>query len=398
MVGDFSGGYALFFLRRQFAFVNLANAAYGGKSFVRVVEHMFTYNMESLVIEGNADKPTFPSVVSYSITFNPTIPFGIGKGKSRIVFGQSEQLNWDLETGKFYSETQEGTPIEVEAKWENVPFRFAGSTVSTTMQIDNDDTFTNIFEVLYWYLPVTLGFHMREPLRIEKFEIEIEGKKFSVKKKALPEIVVYSVTKQEQEQRASQAILDLDLLYRAGKSLPSNRPIFVAMHYYLVAQKLILAGNSTIEFLPEILLNYAKVLEAFWGSSRESIREGLTNTGIDHEEIECVFVPVCLLRNSLDIAHAVVSKYQTEQLNKLRTHVQELDIYFRNLIERILDNLAQGKVTYRECNSEKYNSELDRIINSLEKRPQSNYYKESFLMYRVGYSEINLNGGNVGSD
>lgn len=330
---------------------------------------MFTYTTEPLVIDGSG-KPIFPAVVSYSVTFDPTIPFGVGKGRSRTVFG-TVRLRWDKSSGEIYSETRESQLVETVAQWENLPITFVGPELRTTMRVQDEGKFKSLLAAFYWYLPVVLGFHLREPIRVARFELKINDNLYNVYKSELPSIRVITTDVEIQQLRIQSSVKDLDLLYSSSGSISSNRPLIVAMRYYLIAQELILAGSTPTAFLPEILLNYAKILEALWGNDREDIRKGLRDLDVPEDEIECVFIPVCLLRNSVDVAHASVSQHESPPLHALRKQVEALDGYFVNLIERLFKALREGNMVFREGRDSNRNSaELDKIILSLDKRPE----------------------------
>ena len=63
---------------------------------------------------------------------------------------------------------------------------------------------------------------------------------------------------------------------------------------------------SPWEFMSEVLLNFAKVLEVLFPASEsqtiDAARAGLRELGFAEDEVEKWFVPALALRNHLDVA------------------------------------------------------------------------------------------------
>ena len=123
-----------------------------------------------------------------------------------------------------------------------------------------------------------------------------------------------------------------------------------ALHYFYVASRLSQEGSIAGEFLPEVILNYSKVLEVLFppsgdGQTRDAVRRGLTELEFTDSEIEADYLPIMALRNEIDVAHVDLSLFKREQLTLIHSYTEYAEECFRILLSRVLNAIEEGNFT-----------------------------------------------------
>jgi hypothetical protein len=143
-------------------------------------------------------------------------------------------------------------------------------------------------------------------------------------------------SKEQQEERVRSSWRRLQRLESADVRL------FAALHWLQVACRLELAGNTPWEFMSEILLNLAKILEVLFpgpeGATIEASRDGLRALAFRDEQIEAWFIPALGLRNGLDVAHVSLAELSPAHLEILHTYAETALVKFRMLMRKVMDS------------------------------------------------------------
>lgn len=342
---------------------------------------MFTFSHELRTLRGPGEKPAFPAVVEFTIRFEPTLPFGVGSGPSRTVYETPPTFKYDACTGKFWVETEGPGPLQAHAKWDEVCLDFEGSTLRTKMLIQEEAIFVDILNALYSYLPVILSLRLREPVSVASASCCIGNKTFEYQALRSSGVLVNETDLEAQGKLVTSAVDDLAALC-ALQDYVLVRPVVAAMRYLQAAQRLLNIGVTPREFFGEALLNYAKVLEVLWGD-HDDIRGGLEDVGVSKDEVETVFIPVCLIRNQLDVGHAALSLPDQSLLDRLYQHVEQIDMHFFRLMDRLLEEVRSGRTPYRHARRDSKDWQgLEAILDSLDRSPVFKSETHPFTHYR----------------
>lgn len=334
-------------------------------------------------LSGPGDKPDFPAIVEYVVTFEPSVSFGTGSGRSRTVFDSSDtDLMYNEFTGKAWAETVGPGPLATTAMWDGVPLVFSGPEVRARMMIPDEATFVSVLIAMHSYLPLVLGVRLRETISAAATVClvgDVEYKYLAVESPGIP---VNETSLGLQATRVREAVADLAALYELDAP-GAIRPVVASIKYFLTAQRLLDIGLTPREFFGEVVLNYAKALEALWGGNRDQIRTGLKTLGVPQSQVESVFVPVCLLRNELDVGHASVVLPSQTMLNSLYGHIESLGMYYVALYERLLAAIRDGKTPYRRVDETHAGTqELEAILASFERMPSLKNKGTPHVRYR----------------
>jgi hypothetical protein len=108
----------------------------------------------------------------------------------------------------------------------------------------------------------------------------------------------------------------------------------------------------------EVVLNLTKAIEVIFSSNRDRLREKAREWGFDHNFIEQRVVPLFLIRNELDVAHAASTPLTAEQHQCLIDFTDRALTHVHTLLSRISELEASGKL------------QLDPISSSLDKQKE----------------------------
>jgi hypothetical protein len=100
-----------------------------------------------------------------------------------------------------------------------------------------------------------------------------------------------------------------------------------------------------------------------------SIRVHLEKIGYSKEEIEGDFIPIMVLRNHFDVAHAGLAIPDYEQLQIMYKYLMNSEYIFKDLLKRILDKVADGSYLIAPTDDlrpdAKQQEKMDRLIASM---------------------------------
>ena len=213
-----------------------------------------------------------------------------------------------------------------------------GTKFTVTQTFESNQQLTELVESLYFAFPMLLAVDFADPPIIERVEGQIKDVKFRWELtawKARFEIT----TQQKQEQSILFAWNRSSLL-----SKPGSRRLLAALHYFHVALRLARRGEIAGEFLPEMLLNFSKILEVLFppvgdGRTQEAVRTGLRALDFSETEIEADYIPAIALRNEIDVGHVDLALFRLDQLTLIHGYTEHAESAFKTLFKRIFEKV-----------------------------------------------------------
>ena len=279
---------------------------------------------------------TFPAEGNVQFHLRPGQPFGIEAGGGHTaVQNVAATATFNANTGTHAIESKQPlSPLELRIEKRNRTIHLDGATLTVTQSFGSDRELTELIEGLYFSLPMLLSVDFADPPIIERVdgqigEIGFRWELFAWKAR-------YEITTQErQEEFAAHAWLRIGILSRSG-----NRRLVAALHYFHVALRLARRGEIAGEFLPEMILNLSKALEALFppsgnGKTRDAVRAGLRKLGFSDTEIDADYIPAMALRNEIDVGHVDLSLFRVDQLAVIHGYAEYAEGAFRVLFKRI---------------------------------------------------------------
>ncbi|MPZ68306.1 MAG: hypothetical protein GEU71_02125 [Actinobacteria bacterium] len=337
---------------------------------------MLAYQVRDRVLrtEPEGTKLRFPNDVEVALHFTPASAFGGVAKKGRTVGRQSEAtLRWDANTGRQY--VFSATPLDpadVAAQSGRYKVRFRANVFTCQTRVDDRNGLQHLIETLAYVLPPLLNVDMLDSVTLDRVGGSVGGTSFPWElSRSLPGNFEVTTT-DEQEQRLMGA------WERLTSIEDEDRRIVAALQYFYVACRLERVGSSPWEFLPEIVLNLAKVLEALFPPSSEqgtidAARQGLQQLGYPADEVDRDFIPAIALRNSLDAGHASLAIFDAADLAEVHTDCERAEPTFREMLRRLLAAAESGTVSLEPFGNTEPSKDvlkvLERIRTANERNP-----------------------------
>jgi hypothetical protein len=286
--------------------------------------------------------------------FEPTQSFGTSNAGRTPARDKPAQARFDANTGRYWFESgepfgpldvliEERDPGKDVSDLPDRTIRLQGSTLEIRERFETLSAVEEFVTGIFFSLPALLSVGFNDPQIVIRVDGDIGGSKFGWELRNW-NIPVYPRTNDDQERGFATAWNRLPLVSGLGP-----RRLLAAIHYFHVAVRLDRASASIGEFMAETLLNLAKALEAlFPPGTRDAIRSGLRQLGYDDNDIEKLFLPAVALRNGLDVAHASLALFKREQLETIHAYTEVAEGAFRELLDRFMTALAEGKVVIPE--------------------------------------------------
>lgn len=314
----------------------------------------------------DGDSLSFPSAGEVRFVFGPLQPFGVEPGPGRtVVRGVAAKLVFNANTGAQSIQSDEPlTPLDVELVEPLRNVRLEGNVLTITQDFGTKQELTALIQAIYFGLPPLLNVEFADPPVIERVDGVVGETKFRWEL-AEWKAEFRPTTQDQQENTVATCWERIGLL-----SVATNTRLFAALHYYYVAVRLQRQGSIPGEFLPEMILNLAKVLEVLFppggdGKSRESARRGLRVLGFAEIEIEADYIPALALRNEIDVGHVDLGLFSASQLVLIHGYVQRAEDAFRDLFQRLFDKIQAGQFTVAPYTRTSVGSGAARVVARL---------------------------------
>ena len=336
---------------------------------------MLTYRLqdrEFLLDDG--ESLAFPNQAVIELKLGPSQVFGMSKQPRRfLVQGEQAREDWNRETGRFLIhpvhpygpiEVQHATMISTPSDWQ-----LNGDILQLRFQCRDIQHLEEAIKDLNYNLITLLNIGFTDPPFVESIRGWVAETEFRwVHQRGKIQIEVFA------ESGPSQiAIESFDRMKLIAGN--ANRRLAAALHYFHVACRLLAAGQSQWEFMPECILNLEKsltILLAKSEKSRDEVREQLKILGYCDEQIDGDFIPIMILRAKFDVAHPRLAVFPIDQLQTVYDYLIRSEECMRKLFRRVLDRVADGTYQLIDDNDHqpdpKSLKEFTRLIDSMRPR------------------------------
>jgi hypothetical protein len=257
-------------------------------------------------------------------------------------------------------------PLEVIIESPNTRFSMSGDTIEYNCPCEDLDHLIGCLDGFQYILPAFLNIKFADPPVIEHINGSIGGVDFRWEHRELAH--AFEVTTVE---ILEQHVIDSMNYLQLFQDL-KNRRLLAAIHYFYICSRLLVAGHSQWEFMAESVLNLCKSMEILFGRSKDAVRNGLQSLGYTKEEVEGDYIPLLILRDSLDIAHPRIAIFRQNDLRTLYLFLFNSEGRFRKLFERALKAVEKGSFELpqeEDLRLEKGEQEkMNRLMNTLSQR------------------------------
>lgn len=330
---------------------------------------MLLYQIRPRVFRFDSDQSvviSFPACVEIRFHLKPLQPFGMTAGGGRTaVRSVPARARFNANSGIHTIESQEPLkPLEVTAEDPARVLSLTGNVLSITETFDSLERLRETVESIHFGIPMLLNVVFADPPFVERVEGVLGGRSFRWELSHW-EVECGITTQELQETKVTQAWKRMSL-FGEGK----RRRLLAALHYFHMACRLDRSGETIGEFLPEILLNLAKTLEALFPpggecGSMDSARSGLRELGYSDEEIEKRYVPAIALRNHVGVGHVTIALFTSDQLKVLHTYAEQAETAFRSLLNNIIEKIESGDYEIPDYQLQSPPASILRVVDRL---------------------------------
>jgi len=333
---------------------------------------MLTYQVRPRVfrLEGG-EALSFPADGEVRFHFSPGQPFGAEPGGGHTaVQNVAASAFFNANSGEHAVESKQPlSPLDITIIEGERTVRMAGTTLTVTQPFESNQQLTELVESLYFSIPMLLAVQFADPPIITRVDGRIGEVEFRWELaiwKARFEIT----TQEKQEQSVVTSWKRIGFLSR-----PGSRRLLAALHYFHVALRLARRGEIAGEFLPEMALNFSKVLEVLFppagdGRTRDAVRAGLRSLGFSETDIEADYVPAMALRNEIDVGHVDLALFKVDQLSAIHGYVEHAESAFKVLFKRIFEKLEDDSFDIEPYEPKSADGEAVKIVERLQQHAE----------------------------
>lgn len=286
---------------------------------------------------------SFPSVVQLRFKLVPGEPFGVGEGPSQTVrLGSIARMTVDANSGR--QDVVSDPPVErvvIDMDLADLRIRFDGNEMFLTTNCSNLEKLGQLINWAESVVPAFLAIEFVDAPRVSEISGDAGEVHFSVQY-ARGKGAFDAVTVEIQHERLHKTFRRLERW-----DPDRDRRLTVALNYFRAATRLEQAGHMPWEFMSEIILNYAKILEVLFpaasGQVIEGARAGLPEFGYSESEIEKWFIPALALRSNIDVAHVSLASFELAKLEGIHGYLEGASEKLRELLIRILGRFDAGE-------------------------------------------------------
>lgn len=305
---------------------------------------MLTYRVRKRVLRAHdPSRLVFPSIVEVCVELTPNQPFGTDPAGGRTaVRAVAATALFNASTGQHTIESKQPLkPLDVTIEEPDRLIQLAGNILTITCPFESAQELNGFLESIYYGLPILLNVEYADPPLIgqvtgrvgeAEFKWELDGWRMA-----------FSTTTQDRQEQAFARAWDrFNLL-----SAPHRRRLIAALHYFHVACRLDRVAKVPGEFMAEMILNLAKILEVLFppigdGNNRDAARAGLKQLGYGAEAVERDYIPAMALRNVIDVGHVYLSMFTFPQLRVIHAYTERAETAFRDLLKRVVERIESG--------------------------------------------------------
>jgi hypothetical protein len=312
---------------------------------------MLTYILSeaAIVFEDKGDI-VFPSNIQLFIELEPEVLFGIKNGFTRACFtGSGSEVLIDFERGTqgcrnilkpqdFQCQFTCPEVVSNDGKntFKEYNLNISGNILTIANHCESKKDFGFLAYIARYLAPASLCLELWEPVSVKQITGMCGKRPFKIQMKHYGNLLPI-IRPGDVEKRIHRAFENLKSL----RYIQSPR-LKAALHYYHTARRLIAVGENVWEFVPEVILNYSKILEVLFGDNRDGIKQQLVSLGIEKQQIEGCFIPIMLLRSHFDIAHVRLSKPQNLNVPEVAKFIVLIESQLGNLIQTVIQKSESG--------------------------------------------------------
>ena len=335
---------------------------------------MLTYQLQDRIIRMIEEAPPeFPAQVSIELGLGPLSAFGMASEPGRLVVtGHKAEVLWNSNTGRTVALSDPPLqPLDVTLEVPDRRMSLQGNILRYEIKCEDIDQLNGALQAWLYLFPALLNTQFADPPFVTQVTGSIGEAPFRWQHQQ-GAAHMYSQSAERIEAHVEECFQRMELFTGI-----QNRRLAAGMHYFHVASRLLVVGESQWDFMAEAVLNMTKSLQIMFGESRDEVREELKMLGYSADDIEGDFIPLMILRSKFDVGHPRLAIFRKDQLQVLYSYLSQSDSRFRELFRRLLGAVQKGEYEISQVRDLRLDTgeqrEFDQLIESMRSRlPGSN--------------------------
>lgn len=308
---------------------------------------------------------SFPNIVEIELELEPASQFGSGEEPCRNIRKGIATFSYDANTGRQYGISDSPLePVRIFYEYDNWKIELQGNLLKGKSHCVSIDDLFRFVNHLHYLVPI-LFIEIAHPVFVKCTRGRLGGSIFVWE---LQKSNAYFVvgTQEFIENLITSALGNIHVLLK-----PENYRLASALNYYHVARRLIETGCTPFEFMAEVILNLAKVLQSLFGQNRDSVRKELRSLGYSDAEIETKFIVFMSLRDNFDVGHIMFAKLSRTQIDTLYAYLENAQIDFNKMFAKIFKLTSEGIYKLKAVSNFSLDRDkektLEKLIDNLPK-------------------------------
>jgi hypothetical protein len=329
--------------------------------------------------------PVYPNDARISVVIEPSECLGVGSKPSRSPRAGMATALVDVYSGRVgWISNSPLDPISFSTMFENANISVEGNIITLSCRVNDIQELASHTLAIEIFLPRLLNLEIFDCPSVVRVSGSIGNVPFTIGfQTTAPD------TRGIDPSGYAKDLIDMIQtlpIFGFGR----NVRLAASLDHFYTACRLLRVGRTEWEFMAEAILNLAKALESLFvqsANSREDIRNGLKEFGIQADRIETDFIPILVLRNDFSVAHFSLSSYPSDQLETIYRFLMFAESRFRSLLSQMIKKISSGYFTLKETElvpTEKKLKSLGKLTDSMRKRlpplPDVDQYPNSIIL------------------
>jgi hypothetical protein len=308
---------------------------------------LFLRQQRVLYNENQAPLPEFPADVSATILLAPEDAFGVEGATNRRVLpvGKDARLCVDINEGRSWHEGELVSPLALAFAAQGIDMALNGNRLLLRYRAESAQEAVGIASSVSLLMPPALTFRIGIYVWIKQFLLNLAGHEFNFGVSLVPDTFL-TETSDGMASRVQMAIEDW-LSFR-----PGHERLISALSYYRHAKRISELQPDQVVFVAEVLLNLAKAIEILMAGSKaekgqqtnDRVRARARSWGFTDRQIEEWIIPILLLRNQVDIAHASLTPLSPDERSLVIDFSHKSLERVGQMLADVLDGVKNGRI------------------------------------------------------
>ena len=322
---------------------------------------IFLRQTRSLKQKKGPTRIALPEKIKVITTLCPGDAFGIKcqEIRSTIPLGKKVKVLWDANEGTTVTKAEYIGKILAKMSKKGLAIAVDGNIVTICSEVMQKEEIEPLLRMANETLPSVLSLFLKTFVWIKECKVEIGEAVFHYEISATKHSINVT-TRDRQESIIGGA---MPLLIGSGKEIGL---LLNALHYFKQAERLNCVEPDRVTMTSEVLLNLAKSAEMLFTSNRDKARARASEWGIADKVVETRLIPLLLIRNQIDVAHASASPLTEDERSLVVEFMDHALASLGKILKDLIEKANAGEIVIPEP-SKTVDPDKRRLLRAMSK-------------------------------